>query len=147
MRTPIMIDHFVFTVHTSKFDSVVAWYLAALAPLKYTTQHSFPQAVGLGPSPTEASFWIGASDEPGASGFHLAFKASRREDVDRFHEEAIQAGGKDNGKPGLREEYGPNYYGAFVFDPLGLVFLYVRTIQLWMIRMDCWRQICENVEC
>ncbi|KAF1968095.1 Glyoxalase/Bleomycin resistance protein/Dihydroxybiphenyl dioxygenase [Bimuria novae-zelandiae CBS 107.79] len=115
-----MLDHFVFNVPKAQFSDIVTWYLTALAPLTYTKQYDYPgQACGLGTSPDAAPFWIGASDTPGASGFHLAFKAKSHEEVDRFHAAALKAGGTCNGKPGLREMYGPNYYGAFVLDPLG----------------------------
>src|SRR5262249_40749736 len=53
------------------------------------------------------------------TGFHLAFAASTRAQVDQFHAAALQHGGKDNGPPGLRPEYEPNYYAAFVIDPDG----------------------------
>ena len=51
--------------------------------------------------------------------FHVAFAASNRAEVDAFHGAAIAAGGRDNGAPGLRPQYHPNYYGAFVLDPDG----------------------------
>ena len=72
---------------------------------------------GYGISP-KAFFWIGTRDafETGA---HVAFAAPDRATVDRFHEVAIAAGGKDNGRPGLRPHYHANYYGAFVLDPDG----------------------------
>ncbi|KAJ4289070.1 hypothetical protein N0V90_011412 [Kalmusia sp. IMI 367209] len=115
-----MLDHFSFFVPASRYEEIIDWYLAVLAPLNYTKQFDIPgRAVGLGPSPTEAVFWIGAREENTASGFHLAFKAKDHATVDKFHEEALKLGGKDNGKPGPRPMYGPNYYGAFVFDPLG----------------------------
>ncbi len=62
-------------------------------------------------------FWI-SQGEPGQA-FHIAFAADDRTTVDAFHEAAIAAGGRDNGGPGLRPEYHPSYYGAFVFDPDG----------------------------
>jgi catechol 2,3-dioxygenase-like lactoylglutathione lyase family enzyme len=62
-------------------------------------------------------FWIGEG-EPGQA-FHIAFAADDRATVDAFHEAAIAAGGRDNGGPGLRPEYHPSYYGAFVLDPDG----------------------------
>ena len=52
-------------------------------------------------------------------GFHLAFNASTHAVVDAFHSEALRAGGTDNGRPGLRLQYGPTYYAAFVIDPDG----------------------------
>jgi predicted lactoylglutathione lyase len=50
---------------------------------------------------------------------HIAFRANSREQVDEFYKAALAAGGKDNGKPGLRREYHEKYYGAFVLDPDG----------------------------
>ncbi|MCX2860356.1 VOC family protein [Paucibacter sp. PLA-PC-4] len=52
-------------------------------------------------------------------GFHLAFSAPSREAVNHFHEAAMRSGGKDNGAPGLRPDYGPDYYAAYVVDPEG----------------------------
>jgi hypothetical protein len=119
------IDHFSFNVPPSKYEEVVNWYLAALAPLNYTKQINIEGvACGLGDSPYTAKFWIGQNDDPSkqVSGvFHLGFKAKDHAAVDKFYEKAIKAGGTDNGKPGLRTMYHPNYYGAFVVDPLGLV--------------------------
>jgi catechol 2,3-dioxygenase-like lactoylglutathione lyase family enzyme len=69
-------------------------------------------------------FWIGVPDKldaaaNAAGGAHISFEAKRRKDVDAFHAAALKAGGKDNGAPGLRPHYHPNYYGAFAFDPDG----------------------------
>jgi predicted lactoylglutathione lyase len=55
----------------------------------------------------------------GPTGVHIALAAATRAQVDAFHAAALAAGGKDNGAPGLRPHYHPNYYGAFVFDPDG----------------------------
>lgn len=52
-------------------------------------------------------------------GFHLAFSAPSREAVDKFHQAALRHGGQDNGAPGLRPDYGPHYYAAYVVDPEG----------------------------
>ena len=54
-----------------------------------------------------------------ASGLHFCFDAPNRKSVAAFHAAAVGAGGKDNGEPGLRADYGPNYYAAFVVDPDG----------------------------
>jgi catechol 2,3-dioxygenase-like lactoylglutathione lyase family enzyme len=69
-------------------------------------------------------FWIGMPERADAGanakgGTHVCFAAARRKDVDAFHAAALAAGGKDNGKPGLRPHYHANYYGAFAFDPDG----------------------------
>lgn len=63
-------------------------------------------------------FWIGDRSPP-SPGVHVAFVAPSRAVVDAFHAVALAAGGRDNGAPGLRPHYHPNYYGAFVLDPDG----------------------------
>jgi catechol 2,3-dioxygenase-like lactoylglutathione lyase family enzyme len=62
-------------------------------------------------------FWIGEGGSSG--GAHVAFAARDRATVDAFHAAALMAGGRDNGPPGIRAQYDPNYYGAFVIDPDG----------------------------
>ncbi|MFO0320322.1 MAG: VOC family protein, partial [Neisseriaceae bacterium] len=67
-------------------------------------------------------FWISEATENrplNKSPNHIAFRAADRAQVDQFYQDAIAAGGKDNGKPGLREHYHKDYYGAFVLDPDG----------------------------
>jgi catechol 2,3-dioxygenase-like lactoylglutathione lyase family enzyme len=87
-----------------------------------------PDYVGAGYGPPsdlpEPQFWIGAGREPGPvpvspEGQHVAFQAADRGAVDMFHAAALAAGGRDNGPPGLRPHYHPNYYAAFVLDPDG----------------------------
>ena len=115
-----MLDHTGLIVPADQFDSVVKWYVAALAPLGYEKRMEIPgRAVGLGPAPHDMPFWIGVKEGVQATGVHTAFKAQNHEVVDKFHEEATKAGGKCNGTPGIREQYHPNYYAAFVLDPLG----------------------------
>jgi catechol 2,3-dioxygenase-like lactoylglutathione lyase family enzyme len=63
-------------------------------------------------------FWISAGI-PGQASTHVAFSVANREMVDKFYKTAIEAGGTDNGGPGLRPHYHPNYYGAFILDPGG----------------------------
>src|SRR4051794_15662970 len=111
-------DHLGITVTPTQFDATVAWYLAALAPLGYTRTRSFPGVAGLGIK-RDAHFWIATKENITTVGMHLAFKAKDQETVDKFHEEGIKAGGKDNGKPGIRTMYSPTYYGGFVLDPNG----------------------------
>jgi catechol 2,3-dioxygenase-like lactoylglutathione lyase family enzyme len=72
----------------------------------------------------EPEFWIGTSNgapmaQPVPHSLHVAFRADDRAAVDAFHAAALAAGGRDNGGPGLRPQYGPDYYAAFVFDPDG----------------------------
>ena len=64
-------------------------------------------------------FWIAKRERGPDSGVHVAFTAEDRDIVDAFHAAALEAGGKDNGEPGVREIYHPGYYGAFVLDPDG----------------------------
>lgn len=64
------------------------------------------------------SFWISNGASTG-EGVHIAFSASSRADIDAFYGAALTAGGRDNGPPGIRSHYHPNYYAAFVLDPDG----------------------------
>jgi catechol 2,3-dioxygenase-like lactoylglutathione lyase family enzyme len=118
-----MIDHMGIPV--SDIRRSRAFYEAALGALDMTVNMEIvPEKTGDGSTALafgadgEKIFWIGDGDKIG-SGLHVAFKANRREQVDRFHEAALKAGGRDNGKPGPRPNYGPNYYAAFVYDPDG----------------------------
>ena len=113
-----MIDH--FGISASDFDSTKAFYDAALAPLDVTMlmivpeEHSGGVKVG-GYGRDRPVFWL--HEAPAQSpAVHFAFTADSRAMVDAFYEAAIGAGGKDNGKPGLRPHYHENYYGAFVLD-------------------------------
>ena len=98
-----------------------SFYDAALKPLGYTCLSSGEDSLGYGAKDPE--FWVvrhaasGAADD--RSGLHICFTAPTRAAVDAFHKAALQSGGKDNGKPGLRADYGPNYYAAFAVDPDG----------------------------
>lgn len=67
---------------------------------------------------TKPDFWLTESEVVGP-GRHYAFTASSRAEVDAFYTAALAAGGRDNGAPGIRAHYHPDYYGAFVFDPDG----------------------------
>jgi len=97
------------------------FYDAALAPLGYACLSADPASLGYGAS--AAAFWVSASAHPVPpdpdSGLHICFTAPSARSVAAFHEAALGAGGKDNGKPGLRTEYGPEYYAAFAVDPDG----------------------------
>jgi catechol 2,3-dioxygenase-like lactoylglutathione lyase family enzyme len=97
------------------------FYDAALEPLGYNALSAGDASLGYGKD--SVALWISATDKPvpadAASGLHFCFDAPTRKSVAAFHAAALGAGGKDNGKPGLRADYGPNYYGAFVIDPDG----------------------------
>jgi catechol 2,3-dioxygenase-like lactoylglutathione lyase family enzyme len=118
-----MIDHMGIPV--SDIARSRAFYEAALGALGMSVQmevnpdktESGGTALGFG-VPGEKIFWIG-DDEKVGEGIHVAFRADRREQVDRVHAAGLKAGGRDNGAPGLRPHYGPNYYAAFVYDPDG----------------------------
>jgi catechol 2,3-dioxygenase-like lactoylglutathione lyase family enzyme len=118
----IEIDH--IGIGVSDYERAKAFYAAALKPLRFTVIMEFPpevtggfQTAGLG-ADGKPFFWITASGKT-APHLHVAFRAETREQVDQFHAAALAAGGTDNGGPGLREIYHPNYYGAFVRDPEG----------------------------
>jgi catechol 2,3-dioxygenase-like lactoylglutathione lyase family enzyme len=117
-----MLDHVGLTV--SDFDKAKAFYDRALAPLGIAILTSVSAEetggaafAGYG-SEGRPYFWIG--NGPTRTGaVHVAFTTDKRSTVDAFYAAALAAGGRDNGPPGLRAHYHPNYYGAFVLDPDG----------------------------
>jgi catechol 2,3-dioxygenase-like lactoylglutathione lyase family enzyme len=109
-----MIDH--ITLRVRDLAAAKAFYSAALAPLGYVLGHEFPDGAGMGAG-GKLDFWL--AHDPEARPQHLAFAAPDRGSVDAFYAAALAAGGADNGPPGLRLQYHPNYYAAFVFDPSG----------------------------
>jgi catechol 2,3-dioxygenase-like lactoylglutathione lyase family enzyme len=110
-----MFDHIGFRVRD--VGASRKFYLAALAPLGVGVAMEAGGHVGLGRG-GKPQLWLSQGDPP-ASPLHLAFAARNRAEVDAFHAAALAAGGKDNGAPGLRPHYHPNYYGAFAIDPDG----------------------------
>jgi catechol 2,3-dioxygenase-like lactoylglutathione lyase family enzyme len=112
-----MLDH--VTIGVRDVEQSKKFYDRALAPLGITRLYAEgARFAGYGVSP-KAFFWIGTRDSAPQTGAHIAFTAPDRATVERFHETAIAAGGRDNGQPGLRPNYHTNYYGAFVLDPDG----------------------------
>jgi len=116
-----MLDHIGLRV--KDYARAKSFYLAALAPLGYQLVMEFTPEQGIdyvgagfgaGGKP---DFWIGLGKSNGP--IHVAFVAKDRKTVDAFHSAALAAGGRDNGGPGLREQYHPTYYAAFVLDPEG----------------------------
>lgn len=117
-----MIDHtgiIVSDIKTSK-----AFYEKALAPIGYALILELPASVtghadvaGFG-EPPKPDFWI-SGGTPNKPPIHIAFRVASRAKVDAFYKAAMEAGATDNGLPGLRPHYHPNYYGAFVLDPDG----------------------------
>jgi catechol 2,3-dioxygenase-like lactoylglutathione lyase family enzyme len=117
-----MIAHIGITV--SDIERSKKFYAAALAPIGYRIIREYgvtparPTAsAGFG-EPPRADLWIYQGD-PGKAATHIAFQVNQRALVDAFYDAALAAGGKDNGKPGLRPQYSANYYGAFVLDADG----------------------------
>ncbi|WP_422000107.1 VOC family protein [Reyranella sp.] len=97
------------------------FYDAALKPLGFTLLSDGETSLGYGAKAVQ--LWLGATAKPvkpdSESGLHFCFTAGDRAAVDAFHAAALKAGGKDNGKPGVRADYGPSYYAAFAIDPDG----------------------------
>ncbi|PSN70701.1 hypothetical protein BS50DRAFT_673472 [Corynespora cassiicola Philippines] len=115
-----MLDHVGITVEPSKFNDVVKFYLAALAPLGYSKQVEIPEKlIGLGTDNHTMPFWIHSKEGSKVLGYHFAFRANSHNVVDEFHARSLQSGGTCNGKPGTRLQYHPTYYSAFVIDPVG----------------------------
>lgn len=118
-----MIDH--MGIRVADFDRAKAFYDAALAPLGASLLYMVPPEhtggvkVGGYGRDDKPVYWLSEGTPPADYHQHIAFTARSRAEVDAFYEAAMAAGGRDNGKPGLRPHYHPNYYGAFVFDPDG----------------------------
>lgn len=97
------------------------FYDAVLAPLGYRCLSQSEESLGYGSA--SVALWIGLAARPvpadAASGLHLCFDACDRAGVAAFHAAGLAAGGQDNGPPGLRQSYGPDYYAAFLIDPDG----------------------------
>jgi catechol 2,3-dioxygenase-like lactoylglutathione lyase family enzyme len=104
-------------------DRSRAFYDAALAPLGYKCIRAARSLVGYGYGADGISFWVVSAERPvpadEQSGLHFCFAAPDTAAVDAFHAAALRAGGRDNGAPGLRPVYDPDYYAAFVIDPDG----------------------------
>ena len=114
-----MFDH--VSIGVSDIKRSGQFYDAALGPLGYTRLSDGESSLGYGDK--GVALWLGATTKPVKadmeSGLHFCFVAPDRKAVDAFHAAALKAGGKDNGKPGVRADYGPKYYAAFAVDPDG----------------------------
>jgi catechol 2,3-dioxygenase-like lactoylglutathione lyase family enzyme len=111
----MILDHIGVAVRD--FGRSSTFYRRALAPLGVETVLEGDGWAMLGRD-GQPEFWIGVHGIPPGP-IHIAFRAETREQVRAFHRAALAAGGRDNGAPGLRARYHPNYYGAFVYDPDG----------------------------
>lgn len=116
-----MIDHITFGV--TDFDRSTAFYDLALAPLGVRRLFDVPKDQSDGVRVTgygDDRPWFWLAEERATTGLmHIALQAMDSGSVDAFHAAAIRAGGTDNGPPGLRPHYHPDYYAAFVLDPDG----------------------------
>jgi catechol 2,3-dioxygenase-like lactoylglutathione lyase family enzyme len=109
-----MLDHLTVKVRDAARSK--AFYAAALEPVGYAVRMEYEGGAGLGAE--HPDLWL-AADPGEVRPMHFAFTAKARRAVDAFHAAALAAGGRDNGAPGLRPDYGPTYYAAFVLDPDG----------------------------
>jgi catechol 2,3-dioxygenase-like lactoylglutathione lyase family enzyme len=108
-----MYDHIGLKV--KDLDASVRFYKAALAPLGHVLCFSDTALAGFGP-PNEPALWLHRASSSPNAGAHVAFRAQDRAAVDKFFKGSLEAGGRDNGKPGIRTDYSPTYYAAFVID-------------------------------
>jgi catechol 2,3-dioxygenase-like lactoylglutathione lyase family enzyme len=119
-----ILDH--VGVNVSDYEKSKAFYAAALAPLGIKQLMEFGKACGYGRG-QKPELWLSGekstyqTDEQRAliTPIHVCVKAESKADVDAFHAAGLAAGGRDHGAPGLRPEYHPGYYGAFLIDPDG----------------------------
>jgi len=111
-----MIDH--LTLPVKDLEKSIEFYTAALAPLGYQAGHNIPKKFQAFHFNGKPEFWLAVTKQKKFAPVHVAF-ATSQDRVEPFYQGALEAGGTDNGAPGLRSEYHPNYYGAFVLDPDG----------------------------
>jgi catechol 2,3-dioxygenase-like lactoylglutathione lyase family enzyme len=114
-----MINH--VSIGVRDIPKAKRFYDAVFAPLGYACLSEDDASLGYGDD--SVALWINAAGHPvppnEASGLHFCFNAPTRDGVDAFHAAALRTGGRDNGAPGIRADYGPDYYAAFVIDPDG----------------------------
>lgn len=111
-----MLDH--VKLYVSDLERSKAFYVQALAPLGYRVLMEWPGGAGLGRD--RPDLFLAEAGDGVPTRTHLALHAHGRAEVDEFHAAGLAAGGTDNGAPGLRPQYHPTYYGAFVLDPDGV---------------------------
>lgn len=114
-----MFDH--VSIGVSDIKRAGRFYDAALGPLGYTRLSDGEGSLGYGAK--EVALWVLAAARPVRpdmeSGLHFCFVAKDSKAVDAFYAAALKAGAKDNGRPGVRADYGPKYYAAYAIDPDG----------------------------
>ena len=111
-----MYDH--IGLHVKDLAASLHFYEQALAPLGHVVCSRDDSNAGLGPAGAPA-LWLYADGAATAAATHIAFRADAPAQVDAFHRQGLAAGGKDRGTPGLRGDYSPTYYAAFLTDPDG----------------------------
>jgi catechol 2,3-dioxygenase-like lactoylglutathione lyase family enzyme len=104
------------SINVSNYEKSKKFYQSALKPLGYKLNMEFGKSGGFFDG-KNTDFWI--MEKEVKNDMHVAFGTHTRKMVDEFYDAAIAAGAKDNGKPGLRPDYGDNYYAAYIFDPDG----------------------------
>jgi catechol 2,3-dioxygenase-like lactoylglutathione lyase family enzyme len=116
-----MIAH--ISIGVRDIDRSKRFYDAVLEPLEYTCLRAARTLQGYGYGRDSIALWVVQADHPvpadEKSGLHFCFVAENAAAVDAFHAAALRSGGQDNGAPGLRAIYGPDYYAAFIIDPDG----------------------------
>jgi catechol 2,3-dioxygenase-like lactoylglutathione lyase family enzyme len=114
-----MIDH--VSIGVRNIETSKRFYDAALAALGYRCLSNSPESLGYGDR--TPALWISVTERPvpaePRSGLHFCFAARNRQAVDEFHAAGLACGGRDNGRPGLRSDYGAGYYAAYLIDPDG----------------------------
>lgn len=108
-----MFDH--VGLHVRDLEASRRFYRAVLAPLGHVEDGS---GTGFGPK-GEPALWLHAGQGKETARTHVAFRSSTRDAVERFYRAGLEAGARDNGKPGLRADYSPKYFAAFLIDPDG----------------------------
>jgi catechol 2,3-dioxygenase-like lactoylglutathione lyase family enzyme len=116
MKEVTMYDHIGLAVND--LAASVRFYQAVLAPLGHVLCSHDASGAGFGPQGAPA-LWLYPVTGAAARATHVALRADDRRSVDRFHASGLDAGGRDHGKPGLRADYSPTYYAAFLLDPDG----------------------------
>ncbi len=111
-----MFDHIGLRVQ--EIATSTAFYRQLLAPLGYGLESEGDGYAGFGPKGAPA-LWLHASGAQARSSVHIALRAASRQAVHDFHAQGLAAGAKDNGSPGLRPDYAPNYYAAYLLDADG----------------------------
>src|SRR5688572_19801291 len=109
-----MINH--IGLHVKDLARSASFYAAVLEPLGYVSCSRDATSASFGPRDAPA-LYLYLSQSPKGRGAHVALNASDRSAVRRFHEQGLRAGAKDHGAPGVRADYSPNYYAAFLLDP------------------------------